>query len=241
MRHSALCAQRVSRVRVPPPMRTVALRKWACWPWWVVRARRAPTAGDAGEIDGGDGGCAPGQRCLLRGLGLRRGLGVQQRAVCSLRVCPGPDVNGCTARTKTRGGAGGSRSVVFPMPGGAEGYSPACLQVAVGQPVSFSGDFAGISPSCRPGTGSLQPVPADPNAAVIVQPDAGTWASYTFKARRARTGTPGCSTQAWVGPSSSCLRQVDRCIGGFAPMKRLAGRRRGAPAPSSIRLAFSVR
>jgi plastocyanin len=97
-------------------------------------------------------------------------------------------VNGCFTY-QDESGPNASPSIIFPMPGGAEGYSPACLQVAVGQPVSFSGDFAGfpIVQTC----GQSQPLPEDPNAAVIVQPDAGTWASYTFNA-------PGSYGYSWL-------------------------------------------
>ncbi len=88
---------------------------------------------------------------------------------------PTSSVNGCTASNFVDAtAAGASRAVAFTF----FKYSPACLTIAAGQSVTFSGDFyshplrAGVAPSLGGGAG---PSP-DPIGSV----NGGTTASFTF-------------------------------------------------------------
>jgi plastocyanin len=88
---------------------------------------------------------------------------------------PTSSVNGCTASKYVDAtAAGASRAVAFTF----FKYSPACLTIATGQSVTFSGDFyshplrAGAAPSAGGDAGSSQNPIASMNG--------GTTASFTF-------------------------------------------------------------
>jgi plastocyanin len=88
---------------------------------------------------------------------------------------PTSSVNGCTASKYVDAtAAGASRAVAFTF----FKYSPACLTIATGQSVTFSGDFyshplrAGVAPSAGGGAGPSQ----NPISSV----NGGTTASFTF-------------------------------------------------------------
>ncbi len=88
---------------------------------------------------------------------------------------PTSSLNGCTASTYVDAtAAGASRAVAFTF----FKYSPACLTIATGQSVTFSGDFyshplrAGGAPSAGGGAG--------PSQNPIASMNSGTTASFTF-------------------------------------------------------------
>jgi plastocyanin len=107
-------------------------------------------------------------------------------------------VNGCTPGNSVDAMApGASRTVPFTF----FKYSPACLIIAAGQSVTFSGDFfshplrAGVAPSVHGGAGSSQ----SPIASV----NGGTSASFTFT--QAGTYPYYCSAHESIGMYGAIL------------------------------------